>query len=426
MSRLSVIRAAAVFAASMSLLATADDVGVPDSADQRPGDPHPGDPLPGDEDPRISAQRLLEALEYEPAASTALAAIDDIERFDRYDTALLPLYQIVGDAAMAMGDHERALGAYGQALFILRLEQGLNAPGQLDVVYRQAEALIANGEIARATERFEYAYQVVHRLYGKGDARTQPALVKLARWYEDVRFPQVARMLYEQALEMDGLDDSSVSQGYLEHLLRVGRTHRLQAFPSSKYINGRPLFEPRPFGFVLAEGTVLRETRADKFGAGQNALSQAVELAESLHGEDSVEVARAVLELGDWWLLFKQWRRAFDSYDRVWAILAVRDPQRLQEVFGQPTPLYDIRPGNPKRMLENMRAERLRPGGVEYAFTITDRGRVTDVQTIRSTPEDFDGFGYRKALATTRYRPAFSESKPVTTYDHRRIIEFDY
>ena len=136
----------------------------------------------------------------------------------------------------------------------------------------------------------------------------------------------------------------------------------------------------------------------------------------------SVDIAPAMLELADWYLLFDKHGRAVPLYQRVWQLM-VEDPQRRHGSFATPTPLYLPLPLPPAKP-EKSPAATPTPGVVELAVTVTERGHVVDMQTLRSHPEGLMDFKVRRAARSARYRPTLTDAGPVRTEDVR--VEYNF
>ena len=373
-----------------------------------------------------SIREKINAKEFTEALEDALNEIAKVERADRYASELADLYELVGDAALDMGDTARSIMAYDQALFHKRITYGLVDPVQLELVRKQTRVFVKNSDLREATDRFEYAYQVATRAYGSRDLRVKSTLLALASWYNEIRYPQIARQLYERLADIEDIKSGDVSEFNLQHQLRVAETYYLQAFPLSLRVRGRPLWQPKPYGYNLPESTLLRETRTSRLGPGNIALKKAVQIARDIHGEHSAEHLDVLLKLADWRLAFKLWRQAFGTYKEIWDVLATTDPSRLNQVFGQPVFLFDVRPGTPRRMFESIRENRTQTGVAEYSYSISRKGEVEDLITLRKTPQEFDTYSHRRDLGRMRFRPAFVDGEPVKSWDRRRVIRFLY
>ena len=94
------------------------------------------------ENPVDNAESLVAIGEYPEAINIVELEIDKIERrSSRYNIDLARPLAILGDALAGVGDREGALGAYGRAVHITRVNRGLHHPSQVDFVYREAKVL---------------------------------------------------------------------------------------------------------------------------------------------------------------------------------------------------------------------------------------------------------------------------------------------
>ena len=138
----------------------------------------------------------------------------------------------------------------------------------------------------------------------------------------------------------------------------------------------------------------------------------------NLHQENpdstDVDIAEGMLELADWYLLFEMYDRAFALYERVWQLLE-DDPARRDATFGAPTALYLPFPPNPKLPDDTRREPQT--GVVELALAVTERGKVEELDTVRSEPAGLMDFRLRKLVRRARYRPAFVDAEPVAAAD---------
>ena len=149
----------------------------------------------------LSAQ--LEVGEYAPAAAGAQRLISTIEaRSGRYDAALVDVLQLLGDARMGQGDPGAAFAAYDRAKHILRIDEGVQGLAQLELLYREADALAAMGDRGGANDRHEFAYSLQARFHGEDAIETVPAAYRLIDWYlHNYKF-RAAQVLYQQIINV--------------------------------------------------------------------------------------------------------------------------------------------------------------------------------------------------------------------------------
>ena len=364
---------------------------------------------------RIEVQ--LEASEFASAAVAAERIVEEIEdRSHRHDIDLAQPLMLLGDARLGMSDVVGALGAYDRSLLITRTNKGLFTPDQVEIVYREATAHAALGNREVANDRHEYAFNIMYRAYGDNDPRLIPGLFLLADWYGQDHNIFVARRLWGQAVVLGKRHLPADDPQTIRALKGLARTFREERFPTITN-------KTRDANNALYTHAPNRHQRVqlNNFSPGERALIEVINIEMAKPDGSDAEVAAAMLELADWYLLFEKHNRALPLYARIWELLE-SDPKGLDAVFKTPTPLYLPLPPPPTPAI----ASTTEDGIVELALTVTDRGLVSDLSTLRSEPEGMMEFRVRKATRRARYRPAFVEALPVLTEDVRIEYRFPY
>jgi hypothetical protein len=123
-----------------------------------------------------------------------------------------------------------------------------------------------------------------------------------------------------------------------------------------------------------------------------------------------------LLELADWYQMSGALRDALKAYKDVWAIAAASGGAPA-ELFAAPEPiLYRAQIGTALRRPPPDR-EKLQHYWVDFAFTVTRRGEVTDVVVTDATaPKDLQ-MSLAENLKRTHYRPRFVDGEPADTRD---------
>lgn len=369
------------------------------------------------ENPVDNAEGLVEIGEYPEAINIVELEIDKIERrSSRYNIELARPLGILGDALAGVGDREGALGAYDRAVHITRVNRGLHHPSQVDIVYREANVLAANGNVAQANRRHEYAYDILLRSYGGGSPLLLPGIFALADWYLVNYNIFSARGLYAHALSLADETLSANDPERLRALRGVAATYRSERFPP--YQVERKSNSGQPAGYRYGTMPAI-----NNFAKGEGALIEVVKVVMANEETTDEAVARAVLDLGDWYLLFGKQDRATTLYRRVWELLQPM-PGQLAEIFDSPTPLYLPLPGDP----DNDRGAVGLPqiGVVELSFRVDESGSVSSIATLHSEPQDLMDVKVRRAVRRARYRPAFDGQTTLATEDVRVSHEFRY
>lgn len=366
------------------------------------------------------AEQRIAVAEHLEAIVLVEAAIEAIERrANRYANELVRPLTLLGDALAGVGDVEGAFGAYDRALHIARVNRGLHHPDQVAVVYRQARLLAEGGDYATANARHEYAYTVLLRSHGGNSPALLPGMFALADWYMAGYNIFSARELYEHAARVAENSLNEDHPAHIRALRSVAATYRRERFP--------PLYRRRAKGPSLGSYAGFQYRRQDNasvnsFAKGERALIKVINIVQGRDGPAGEELARAMLELGDWFLMFDKQARAMSLYRRVWELLQ-NNPPLLAETFHAPTPLYLPLPKPPSG---RRGSDDGREGIVELSVDINERGVVSRIDTVRSEPPDLMDFKVRRAVKQARYRPVFDGQRPQATSDLRVRHTFVY
>ena len=367
--------------------------------------------------------------EHVAAINTVEAVIDGIERrSNRYDLALVEPLLVLGDALAGVGDDEGALGAYDRALHITRIGRGLHHPSQVTAVYRQAALLAERGRRGEANGRHEYAYRTLLRNYGADDAALLPGLFVLADWYLSSYNIFSARGLYEHAASVAAKELPPEHPAHVRALRWIAATYRAERFPPYQALERRRRSGRSSAGSAIAyvDATYRggRATSINRFSRGEGALIEVVNRLQRRADANTADVARAMLELGDWFLLFEKRPRAFTLYRKVWQMIEA-NRGLLASTFGAPAPLYLPMPKDPP-VPSHARLGDARDGVVELSIDIDAEGLVANVETVRSEPGDIMETKVRRAVRHARYRPAFDGKAPLATTALRVVHNFTY
>ena len=360
----------------------------------------------------------LDVGEYAAAASGAEQLVSAIEAsVGRYDPTLVAPLKLLGDARMGLDDPDSALAAYDRAKHIVRIDDGVQGSSQIELLYREAEALIAIGDRRAANDRHEFAYSLEARLHGKDAPELIPAAYRLIDWYMHNYKFRPAQVLYQQIIEVVKQAYPPTDPRVIEAVRGYARTYRLRRFGGRK--PGRGGFYAWPPGHPKDPPWYNRAT----FQRGKRALKEVLELTQDAPGLSNVEVATAMVEYADWNLLYYKYGVAMRYYRHAWALLESNPAQR-SEVFEKPNPLYLQLPNDPAQSSEPL--GRPRPGIVQLALNVSHRGDVIGRKTLRSEPHNIMEFRLRKAAKNARYRPAFRGGNPVARPELKLEFKYQY
>ena len=165
----------------------------------------------------------------------------------------------------------------------------------------------------------------------------------------------------------------------------------------------------------------------------RRALRVAVESPET----DWRVITDATLALGDFYMQAGESQRGREAYRNAWNLLSERDTQgiklerrrveletvralrsvRLPEYVGdaKPTGIQDV-------------DDPIRQGTMTVSYSITDRGRVTDLEVVELQPDVFVDM-QRNVIREVRrriFRPRFEDGEPVATTNQVLVHTFYY
>ena len=241
----------------------------------------------------------LEVGEYAAVATGAEQLVASIEaRAGRYDSTLVAALTLLGDAQMGLDDPESALAAYDRAKHILRIGEGVQGLSQIELLYREADALIAMGDRPAANDRHEFAYSLEARRYGREAPELIPATYRLIEWYEHNYKFRPAQVLYEQVIETAKKIYPPTDRRIIDAVRGYARTYRQRRFGSRE--PGRGGFLAWPPGHPKDPPWYNRAN----FRRGKDALKEVLELTRNAPDMSNVEVATAMVEYADWNLLY--------------------------------------------------------------------------------------------------------------------------
>ena len=370
------------------------------------------------------AARRVEVSEYLDAINVVEAAIEDIEqRANRYDLRLVDALVVLGDALAGAGDTDGAFGAYDRALHITRVNRGLHHPSQVAIVYREARLLADLKNMKAANTRHEYAYSTLLRSYGGDSPNLLPGLFALADWYLNNYDILSARDLYGIGRTIAAKHLPADHPAHLRALRSVAATYRSERFPPF-YTRRRDDQSSSLGSYAGFQYRTTNNPSLNSFAKGEKALIEVANILQQRDGGGGEAVARALLELADWYLMFEKHARSTVLYRSVWAMLEA-NPDLRAKTFGAPSALYLALPRDPEKP-DYARTSDVREGVVELSVDIDPRGFVSHIDTLRSEPPDLMDFKVRRALKRARYRPAFDGQQPLATPDVRITHTFVY
>ena len=433
----------ALFWACIGLLGLCGGAAVAGPADstERPADSteRPADSTEAIEEALEEAATPLDAAafglehgEYEGAEEFLERYVSAVESaHHRYHPDLVRPLSLLGDAQFVQQRFDQALETYSRALHIRRINDGLFAPDQVEVVYQQAKALQAMGNLEEAGNREEYAYEVLLKAYGPLSEKVLPGTYRLAGWYRETYNIFAARALYERAMRVHEANDKQGTLTALPALKGLVFTYRQERFPP-RYVgdNQSSAFSTMPLHQSSRATVYSEQITINNFPAAERALQRIVSIRRQDPDSKPLDVYEAILDLADWHLMWEHFRKAHTLYEFVYAQMDTLDAVDAADYFAAPRLLHLSRPADPKvprSASADPGGERARlQGFIEASFRVSPNGSAQDIEIVASEPEGLMDFRSRRSLRSSRYRPAMTDGKAVPFENQTWRHEFEY
>ncbi len=416
-------------AASAERAAAVEDVGeaVADEQDTTVGtsliEGNTGDAL-------SSIELAIQAREFDSAKEELTAYIEQIEdATHRYSPDLVRPLVVLGDAHMAAGDYEEAGDSYGRAVHIDRVANGLHSSSQANIVYKEADALAALGDLAAANDRELYAYEVQLREHEPDSMDMLPATFRLGDWHLKTHNVLMARALYQQAERTLTKNSELEGEPAIRALRGVATTYRMERFPpiyhraSDEQVEGANTLPVRPF----EDNTPFREDATvyvNNFPQGEKALNRLAIMMREDPAASALDKANAMTDLADWYVLFDRPERAAPLYVEARRVLTEAGLPQADR-FAKAEVLYFPEPP-PLRAPAPDEREEMRLGFVKVGFTVTADGDVNELVTLEVQPESNMEYRVRRSMRIARYRPPLVEDQLAAATEQSFLYEYKF
>ena len=342
----------------------------------------------------------------------------------RYHDSLVTPLTLLGDAKVELGELTEAVSTYDRARHIARVNDGLFSASQIDVLYRESDALRQLGDISTAAKREEYAYEVANRSLPQYSLELIPPLVRLSDFYIEVGSPLSARSLLNRAMVIHEHHQTNNSLEAVPVLKAIAASHRFERFPAIWVDADQPSDDDR-VAPGLRTGDLDNQVRyINSFPRGERALQQVVTIYRAHHGDQAEETIEALLALADWHHMFERSHAASTLYQHVY--LAMEDNGNdAQAFFAEPTLLYFPRPPNPDPPKLSRRGDSAQ-GEVRLSFGVNPSGRVRSLKTEEVVGPRSMNFRVRRSMRVAIFRPRMEAGVISPAPEQTFVYQFPY
>ena len=357
-----------------------------------------------------------------------------------YSTDLAEPLADMGHAYQAADKHTEAMDFFRRALHLSRINEGLYSANQLPVLQGMINSQLAMGQFDRVDDNQDYRFRVQRHVYTAGDPGLLQATLEYSEWQRAAYLQGLGGETYLRLLDMHDVHSREI-----ERLQGSGKNHpalirhlreRLRAeYLISQYegekaaefqiniSNGMP---SQPGVITDLDQHRFSMLKKNNFRSGRKTLLQIVELLQAQQPPDSLELARAKIALGDWYLWWDWLARALQSYQEAYVILendgeATTDPGALFADFVElpEEPVFHPGPISPP-------AERQARALV--MFDVSRVGRARDIEIVELDPPESKGarIALFDLLREIRFRPQVRDGEVVAVKSVTREYRFEY
>jgi tetratricopeptide (TPR) repeat protein len=394
-------------------------------------------PSPGIEPNQRSAPRAAtEDLSADIARRLAAFDAEEAHAGERSSTLIEPL-QSLAALYEAAGNHDAAIAALQKAVWILRVNSGLFSLDQVDVVEALLAARRANGQHSEAATLEGYLQQLAMR--NPEDARVASLLARLAdaemasaRDLVDVPPPPQFSLTLNDfgphpvELRSPALKAMLAARRHYAEAILTGTRNGSETFADLVALENRLIdtlyFELAHPKLTYYEDSSSRFTKLEALGnVGERMLQAKIYNAGKLT-LSAVATAKAMIELGDWYLVFSANGAALAQY-RAARDLLVADgvsQSRIDEILSPEIPPVLPAPWDT--------ANRQHHGYVDAEIELGPYGTARNIDVLATSPDTPKILEkrLRQYLERNRFRPRFVDGRPARSDRFSARFYYDY
>ena len=345
----------------------------------------------------------------------AVSIIESIS--DNLDIALAKPLLGSGYAYIDNGRPDLALPQLERSLHVRHVNQGLHNLDQTETLDTLIDAHRAMGETGEAIEAADRLVLLFARNFPGRSMEVVPALLRKGQVYGDAKNWREERNAYNEAIKIVEHKQGKSSSSLVRPMINYGKSHQNEYFDLLLTVTDA---EEPPDIRLLSEA--------------ESYLEKALELARQDEDVDWRVHNDALLAIGDFYTLAEEFGRARLMYREAWQILTADDDRLAlrKSVLEFPVPLLqpepDLTVAMPFDEQGNPTAAGWDSGYIITQFTVTRRGRLTEIGLLEMSPERNDTIETEVKLALGQhvYRPRFENGFVADTPGQTARYEFPY
>ena len=352
--------------------------------------------------------------QYNAAAQNFESAIDIIEDVeDRLHAELVNPLKGLGASQLESGRADLAIGTYQRAVHVTHVNEGPHNLDQVELLESLAETNLRIGDFEKAKETQDVIYALNIRKYNLDTLELVPSLMRRAAWQHRAGFIYDERTTYRRIVRIIESEASKTDLRLVEPLIMLGKSH---------------------FFIDTSGSDSIGDSR---LASGEIYFRRAVKIAAENPDQNWQVIAQATLALGDFYMYENNTQRARQVYGLAWKLLS-EDVSRLDVrreqlessvvVIEQRLPQYVSSEEGEEGEEDAINDSSLLQGKVAVTYSISARGRITNLKMIEADPPEFTNMQryVQRELRRRVFRPMLVEGEPVESADQMLVHNFFY
>jgi tetratricopeptide (TPR) repeat protein len=300
----------------------------------------------------------------------------------------------LGSTYNRAGLYEQGIETLERALLINHVNEGLYNFEQFKIQDGLTDSYTGMNALEDATFYQEAQVEIHQRKLGADHPDVAISMYKLAGWFELINNTEEAMRVYRKADSILRKAGGDTNAARVEALIGMAHVYERQAQPSST----------------------------------ASTLKKALDIVDAQSEPDMAQRAKIQIALGDLYTRQGKIETSEIHYTEAWQDLS-RDDEYLgqrDEYFSEPV---RVSGGTFSRIEFNSRgkpAESLKDGFVLISYTVTSKGRASDIKVIESEPAGLMDGSMVSTYKRSYFRPRRVDGNPVITSDLTARHDFMY
>lgn len=346
-----------------------------------------------------------------------------------WDSALIEELSTLGELQQRQGDHENAIETFDRAIHVSRINNGLHTMAQIPAIEQKIESYLATADWEQADLFYNYMFYVQQKAYGSRDPRIIPMLGRLANWNLrafNIGFGEnlgirlsSAQLLFDAAAEMVAVHFGRSDERYVDYQKSIANSAYLMS-RHPELVNEMTSSEFRINQEALRQKLISPERDVSRgFQAGEEALLNIIAQKQVDRG-NSMSLAEANANLGDWYLMFGRRRAASETYANAWQIISALEnsEELLNEFFGHVVLLPTFLDAPTSLVFaseDGKNTKELNFGFVDLSFDVTENGVVRNLEIVSGETEENSTIlsRLRRQVRSSVFRPVLKDGAAV-------------